>query len=212
MGQVQFNDGCLRGKIQVRYMTPYQVYQKYLALKQHFTNLKYDYFTYNGKVRASEHSFEIRKDKYFFYKLSKHKDVENFLVSNIIETGPDFWVGELKEDEPEEIYTRWKKRKESLTYTFKDDLSRLEEDFDKNFVVEKYGHPHLLRLYLRKEVCIETMCILDMLVNYSNSWNKKLQKDLIWEDKYTIIKKYRPFLSIDTDKFRAITLNYFRNE
>jgi len=56
------------------------------------------------------------------------------------------------------------------------------------------------------------MCILDMLVNYSNSWNKKLQKDLIWEDKYTIIKKYRPFLSIDTDKFRAITLNYFRNE
>ena len=55
------------------------------------------------------------------------------------------------------------------------------------------------------------MCILDMLVNYSKTWNKFLQKDLIWEDKYTIITKYRPFLSIDLDKFKAITLDYFND-
>jgi hypothetical protein len=118
----------------------------------------------------------------------------------------------LRESAPEDIYRKWKKRQESLTYTFTNDLSKMDEDFDKNFKVEKYGHPLLLRLYLRDDICIETMCILDMLVNYSNSWNKILKNDLIWEDKYTIIKKYRPFLSINTDKFKSIVLDYFNNE
>lgn len=201
----------LRGQYRNYFMTPFEVYTKYIALKNHFTQEKYDYFTYGGKVRAKESSFEIRKDKYFFYKLSKHKDIENFLLANILEGGKDFWVGELSSTAPEEVYRKWKKRQESLTYTFKDDLTRMDDDFDKNFKVDQYGHPLLLRLYLRDEVCIETMCILDMLVNYSNSWNKYLKKDLIWEDKYTIIKKYRPFLSINTDKFKSIVLDYFNN-
>tara|TARA_R110001592_G_scaffold245520_2_gene506917 strand:- start:694 stop:1284 length:591 start_codon:yes stop_codon:yes gene_type:complete len=190
-------------------MTPYQVYTKYIALKNHFTQKNYDFFTYGGKVRAKESSFEIRKDKYFFYKLSKHKDVQNFLLANLLDGGKDFWVGTMRDSGPEEVYRDWKKRQESLTYTFKNDLTKLNDDFDSNFRNEKYGHPHLLRLYLRGDVCIETMCILDMLVNYSTSWNKFLEKDLIWSDKYTIIKKYKPFLSINTDKMKAITLEYF---
>lgn len=192
-------------------ISPYEVYIKYLALKQHFTTEHYNYFTYNGKVRASEHAFNIRKDKYFFMKLSKHKDVENFLLANIVDGDKDFWIGEMRETAPEDVYRNWKKRQEALTYTYKNELENLDKDFDKNFAVEKYGHPHLLRLYLRNEVCIETMCILDMLVNYSKTWNKFLQKDLIWEDKYTIITKYRPFLSINLDKFKAITLDYFND-
>jgi hypothetical protein len=39
-------------------VTGYEVYKMYLALKQHFTKESYDYHTYNGKVRASEQSFE----------------------------------------------------------------------------------------------------------------------------------------------------------
>jgi hypothetical protein len=115
----------------------------------------------------------------------------------------------MRDSGPEEVYRDWKKRQESLTYTFKNYLKKLNYDLDSNFRNEKYGHPHLLRLYLRGDVCIETMCILDMLVNYSTPWNKFLEKDLIWSDKYTIIKKYKPFLSINTDKMKAITLEYF---
>ena len=199
----------MRGVVAI--VDPYEVYIKYLALKSHFSDLNYDYFKYNGKVKAWRSTFDTRKDKYFFYKLSKHKDIENFLLANILEGGKDFWVGELRDTAPEDIYRKWKKRQESLTYTFKDDLTRMDDDFDKNFKVDQYGHPLLLRLYLRDEVCIETMCILDMLVNYSKTWNKYLKKDLIWEDKYTIIKKYRPFLSINTDKFKSIVLDYFNN-
>ena len=73
----------LRGRYRNYFMTPFEVYTKYIALKNHFSQERYDYFTYGGKVRAKESSFEIRKDKYFFYKLSKHKDIENFLLANI---------------------------------------------------------------------------------------------------------------------------------
>lgn len=190
-------------------MTPFEVYKKYIALKNHFTQKNYDYFKYNGQVKVNAQTFETRRDKYFFYKLSKRKDVEEFLLANLVDGSRDFWIGEMREHIPEEIYRKWRKRKESLTYTFKEDISKMKDDFDSNFKVEKYGHPYLLRMYLRQEVCIETMIILDMLVDYANVWNKKLKNDLLWTEVYHIMCKYRPFLSIDLDKFKKVTINTF---
>lgn len=51
-------------------MTGFEVYKMYLALKQHFTKEKYDFYKYNGKVRANEKSFEESSDRYFFKKLA----------------------------------------------------------------------------------------------------------------------------------------------
>ena len=47
-------------------MTGFDVYKTYLALKLHFTKDKYNYFTFNGKSRASQSAFDKRKDRYFF--------------------------------------------------------------------------------------------------------------------------------------------------
>lgn len=190
-------------------MDPFEVYTKYVALKNHFTQKSYDYHKYHGRVKVKRETFETRKDKYFFYKLSKHKDVENFLLSNFVDGTQDFWVGNIRENAPEEIYRKWKKRQESLTYTYTQDLAKLSDDFDSNFKVEKYGHPHLLRLYLRQDVCIETMIILDMLVNYTKVWKKSLSQDLIFEQVYTKISKYRPFMNVDLPKFKKVTINTF---
>ena len=68
---------------------PFEVYQKYLSLKQHFSKKDYDYFKFNGKVRASASSFEKRKDKHHFIRLSKiYKDEEitKFFVSNFVKS------------------------------------------------------------------------------------------------------------------------------
>ena len=70
-------------------VTPFEVYQKYLSLKQHFNREEYDYFKFRGKVRASESSFDKRKDKYHFIRLSKiYKDEEltKFFVLTKFET------------------------------------------------------------------------------------------------------------------------------
>lgn len=190
-------------------MDPFDTYTLYIALKNHFSQKSYDFFKYGGAVKVKRETFETRKDKYFFYKLSKRKDVQDFLVANFVDGNKDFWVGSIKEEAPDQIFIKWKKRQESLTYTYIQDLDRLDSDFDKNFTVEKYGHPLLLRLYLRQDICIETMVILDMLLNYTKVWNKKLSKDLIFEEVYTKMTKYKPFLSIDLPKFKSITINKF---
>lgn len=199
----------LRARYRNYIMDPFDTYTMYVALKNHFTQKSYDYFKYNGHVKVKRETFDTRKDKYFFYKLSKRKDIQDFLVANFVDGNKDFWVGSIREEAPDLIFTKWKKRQESLTYTFTQDLDRLNSDFDFNFKVERYGHPLLLRLYLRQDICIETMIILDMLVNYTKVWGKKLEKDLIFDEIYFKMIKYRPFLSIDLNKFKTITINKF---
>ena len=47
-------------------MDAYEAYQKYLALRTHFKDDKYDYHRYHGKLKANRDRFEVRRDKYSF--------------------------------------------------------------------------------------------------------------------------------------------------
>ena len=120
----------MRGRI--LQVDPYDAYVKYLALKSHFSDPKYDFIKYNGKVKAWRTTFETRKDKYFFYKLSKKKDPVEFLIANFVDND-DFYIGDIREDRANQVYMDFKKRQQALSYTFKSDLSKLKEDFKEIF-------------------------------------------------------------------------------
>ena len=98
-------------------MTPFESFKLYTAIKNHFTVDSYDYFKYNGKVRVTEISFETRKDKYMFYKLSKHEDPLTFLVS-IFSNKNKVWVGNMFDLEYQLVYNEFLRRKQSLSYMF----------------------------------------------------------------------------------------------
>ena len=192
-------------------MDAFGAYKTYLALKSHFHNTTYDYFKYNGRTRASAKTFDNRRDKYFFHKLSKRDDCLHFLVSNFLEG--DCWVGDLvNEQSAEKTYRAWKKRIESLTYIFKNDLDKLDLDFNKNFEVIDGQHPLLLKLYLRKQVSPETVLILNDLVSFFKMWNKKITDTVIWPNEYQKLKKYRPFFTIDLEHYRNIVLDFFHQK
>jgi len=190
-------------------LEPFEAYQRYIAIKRHFSG-KYDYFKYNGKVNVSKEKFDTRRDKYLFYKLSKKKEVVNYLLANVINDGPDFWVGNVRDDQADKVYNDWKRRQETLSYTFKQDLFKLKDVFDDNFKVPQNSHPHLMLLFMRNEICIETIIILDMLINYSKLWNKVLTSDIIWSNIYFRMVNYKPFLSIKLDKYKKIALDHFK--
>ena len=110
-------------------VTPFETYQTYLSMKSHFTNRKYDFFKYGGKSRATMASFNKRKDKYWFEKTSrKYSDEEvlNFLLANFVSTDnpQNLWIGEII-NSGERNYSQWMKRKQSLTYLFKEQSSEL---------------------------------------------------------------------------------------
>lgn len=191
-------------------MSAFECYKEYLAIKQHFTKPNYDYFKYNGKVKVNVDSFNGRKDKLFFQKLAKHPDVHNFLVANLSEN-EKLWIKDLAySEDAEKRYKEWLKRKQSLSYSFKNDLNHLTTKFDDNFVItSKDPHPYLLKLYLGKFVSLETVCILLDLTGAKKHWDKKMQYDLVYDSVKIKIEKYTPFVQYDKEKIKKIVVDFF---
>jgi hypothetical protein len=190
-------------------MSPFECYKTYLALKQHFTRDSYDFHKYGGKVSASVKSFESRRDRFYFDKLSKLRDPTSFILANIIHD-PNVWVGDLvTNDLSDKRYKDWAKRKQSLTYSFRDELGSLDPDFDSNFKMESGGHPPLLRLYISGRISLETLVILVHLTKCFAMWNRALEHDPVWKEVARKIVKYQPFMKYDLKKFKEIVLEKF---
>ncbi len=175
-------------------------------MKMHFTS-DYDYFKYNGKIKADLASFETRKDKYQFYKMSKKKDWFNYILSNLV--AEEMWIGNMLTSEGEQRHLDWMKRTQSLGYHFARDIGQLRDDFNDNFIVEDNSHPFALKLYLRKTISLETLIILDSLAGIFKHWNKKLANDPMWKEVGTLASKYRKFISFDHQKMKEIILTRF---
>lgn len=190
-------------------MSAFEVYKEYVALKQHFTRTDYDYIKYNGHVNANSTSFSKRKDKVFFEKLSKHPEVHEFLIANLSDN-PKLWIRDLAYSESAEIkYKNWRKRQQSLSYTFKQDLSKLDYSFNNNFLCKDNEHPLILRLYLANEISLETLCLLLDMTGAMKHWDSKLEYDPTYDSYRLKIVKYTPFIKCDREKMRKLVLDYF---
>lgn len=183
-------------------------YRTYLALKNHFTKEKYDYHKYRGKVRATNAAFYKRKDRFWFEKFARQKndkEVEEFFVSNFVHTTDPgtMWIGEMIK-EGEDRYIDWKKKIQSLSYVFKEEVTTL---FDAQYLDGVFdcskGHPPILKSYLGGNTSLETMVICDKILGYRENFDKKLN-DPVWETVSIKIKKYSPFLNIDVPNYKKI--------
>jgi len=189
-------------------VTPFETYQHYLSLKNHFTNPKYDFFKYGAKTRASVTSFNKRKDKYWFEKTSRkysNEEVVDFLVSNFAasDNPQNLWIGEII-NSGERTYADWRKRKQSSTYLFKEQSNELlSENKLENLFNCSNGHPKILKEYLSSRLSLENFVILDKVFHFSKNFDKKLQ-DPVWEIVSLKLKKYSPFINIDVFQYKKI--------
>jgi hypothetical protein len=190
-------------------MSAFECYKEYLSLKNHFSNPTYDYFRYNGKSKASATTFETRKDKLYFQKLAKHPDPKNFIMSNLLENNR-LWIKEIAYSETaNKVYTEWLKRQQSLIYLFTQEINYLKEDFNSNFIIKNNEHPYCIKLFLRKELSLESLIILVDLAKCMKYWSKKLEYDPSYSEISTKIIKYRPFLNYDKEKVKKIVIDKF---
>jgi hypothetical protein len=189
-------------------LEPFESYQKYLALKNHFTNKKYNYFTYNGKVKANLQSFYKRKDRFWFEKLSRNKtdeEILNFFVANFAscDDPQSLWIGQIIK-EGEDNYKNWMRKTQSLSYIFKEEIGIFNsKNFDEMFSIQGNKHPLIIKNYLQKKISLETLIILNNILEYTKEFDKKLQ-DPVWEFISMRIQKYAPFIHIDVNKFKQL--------
>ena len=136
------------------------------------------------------------------------KDPVEFLIANFVDND-DFYVGDIRDDKANEVYMEYKKRQQALSYTFKSDLSKMKEDFNDNIIVPQNEHPYLLRLYMRKDICIETLTLINRCVKIFNYWDKEMEGDVMWPNIKMKAEKFSPFLNVDINKYREIILSNF---
>jgi hypothetical protein len=185
----------------------YSAFALYNSLKLHFSSPSYDYFKYHGKTNVSESSFMKRKDKYSFYKLSRKYNLEelkNYYISNFLE-GDVKWVGAISGLEGEETYKKWQSRNQRLTYQFEQDIIYLFNKYELKDILSVSGsYPKLLEEMMQENVMIETVVILNDMMNFFPMWQKKISDDIIWPNWKLKLEKYAPFLYYDKAKFKAI--------
>ncbi len=189
-------------------MNAFAVFQEYIALKNHFSSSSYNYHQYSGKTPIKVSSLEKRNDKYQFSKLAKKKHYKELLLANFVERR-DMWIGDLIEEDAEQVYVQWRKKIESLTYYFKNDLDMLDNDFKRNFKIKEGQHPFLLKLYLQSQISLETLVILDSIIGFVETWDEKIREKYIWPDVSLKIKRYRDFLKINKEKCKEVFLKKF---
>ena len=188
-------------------MNGLEAYASYLAVRNHFKT-DYDYFKYNGKIKVNEDKFRTRRDHYQFEKLARIYDREKFiqyLVANFIQD-EDYILG-MSQGRAMMNHKKWQKNIESFNYQFKEDIQTLREyhsQFDSLFITGADGevHPFAFKLYLREKININTLVVLNKLINYSGVWSK--QENTMLNDFLFVLNKYTPFMysyvSVDETK------------
>jgi len=188
-------------------MNAQEALQMFLALKLHFSTESYDIFKYKGQIKKLP-DLAKRKDKFQIQKIARHPDPQGLIIANLIRS-PNLWTGDIVSAEGFANYKSWQKRIEALTYTFQEDIKKLNhENLVENFKADDGSHPYALRLYLGDHICLETLVIINSLIDFYSHWDRKLKDDLVWKEIRLVIPKYQPFLKdkYNKDKFKNIFL------
>lgn len=194
-------------------MTGFDVYKLYLSVKLHFTSDKYNFFQYQGKSKASQASYEKRKDKYFFEKLANkytYDTLVEYFVSQFV-AEQDVWLGDIVKAKGERVYYNWRKNNHVLSNKFENELVQLlslipspyQENIDKLFTCGSGTHPLIVKAYLKKSISLETLVIMENVFSFTHHIDKHIS-DPLWKSIMKKIIKYSPFLNINVSDYKKI--------
>jgi len=188
-------------------MTGFKAFRYYIALKLHFTKEKFNVFENKGHIKGSYATFNARNDKYLFEKLArkfpKDQDIIQFIVANL-SIGNDNIIYGM--EEAEENYIQWIKRKQSITHTFLNDINTIQLESEKNnFNLDQIINctlnqfPYIIKLYLGKLICMESIVILNDFIPMIAKWKQEPSLILL-ENDILRIEKLKGFVKYNRDK------------
>ena len=183
----------------------YEIYCLYLALKQHFTVDKYDFFKYNGKTKnVSKESFLARKDRFQFERLArKCENPMTHIMVNLLQDKT--WIGDMLDDDAFESTLHYVKKVQSMSYIFKNEIEKYDNLKDL-FKMQDNGYPMFLNEYMRGDLSFETIIILDAFIGFIAKFDAQFKDDYLWSKFSTKARKFAPFLlrEFDKNKFKDL--------
>lgn len=191
-------------------LDPFYASLLFRSLKCHFTQEKYDYHLYNGKVGgssvAAKNAFESKKTKYVWAKLAKHADPVGLVVSNLIQD-PDTYITEVVNDKGLNTYSKWDVRHASRYYNLEKELKRFDSVSQIFNVGPDDEMPLIYEMYISEEISPETIVLLDSLRPILEM-TKDNKHPLVAQHNLKL-RKYRSFVDIDRRKAFNIMTRIF---
>lgn len=186
-------------------VTGYDACCLYRAIKLHF-NTEYDYFKYSGKIKYTPSQFQTNKHRFTYEKLAKKfsdDDLKNFYIANFI-NNENVWIHELLQQDANDVFIQFVKRKQSLSYMFENDLMNIFDTHDPKrlFKSNSKEFPVLLTKLLQNEICIETVIIMNRFLKFIHNWDETIKDDIVWPHVRRVLLKYEPFIEYDKIKFK----------
>lgn len=192
------------------------VYTLYLQLKNHF-NGRGDVIKTNWTMKVSDASYQKRKDKFFFERLSGKftlKELCLIFIGNLM-ANESMWVGEISDGDAISFYKTYIARLKRMNIRYEEDikniyyvakklgLSALKEIFQYN--TEK-NSSIIFKMLQAGQISFETFLMLDTFLNIIDSHDA--HDDIIWS-KYSVrLKAYRKILVLDkthcTEVFKSV--------
>ena len=170
----------------------YEVYVMYLALQRHFST-NYDYFLYNGKVKASMNAYSARSDMFSFEKLSKiirKEDREDFFVAHFLDN-PKEWIRNMSKQKMEEYKAFYK----NFPSKFEQDMHFVKLNGPSKMIFcDGSGIPTIHKNVISKNISLESIIVLDMIFPFLNKHEEKVKVPFVWPEYIEKINNYRPFV------------------
>ena len=111
----------------------------------------------------------------------------------------------MLQEEAVKRYNKHKKVLQSLSYTFESDCKKLFADGNPNDLIRTNGeYPKLLTMALQRDITVETLCILNSVLNFFPMWSSKISDTIRWPEFRTKVLKFTAFLPRDVVKYKMI--------
>jgi hypothetical protein len=201
--------------------TTFSAWVVYQGIYAHFTR-DYDYFKFNGKgnwnsVDSMQRSFAKQEvngnfsmQRKIFKDIGKEFTNKEALIYFYLSQFTNGVVYPTHFDS--DFYDEYTERMNNFDFTIKKDmmevkryLDKFEVNFDDIFKVDGINHPTILKMGLSKTISLETVAVLDMILNFVSNIDKTLD-DPLWSDQSKLVKNYKPFLSVDINKQKKIIM------
>jgi hypothetical protein len=184
----------------------YDCFKAFVALKLHFNTDTYDIHQQKGRLRITPDAYSKRQDYFLFERLVKRhpNDYKKLLLANFAYAN----VGHITEVSDERL-DEWVRRRQSLSYLFKQDLEKITaHTLEQSFKIGT-GHPELFRLFLGNKIMIETVALLEHEHQFLSKWNVAMETDFIWKSIGRHLIKFRGFIAPRTEMVRKVSSSIF---
>ena len=172
-------------------MNGYETFRICQSLKLHFAQESFDAVKYHFKTGAKPGPFQHHRNKFFYEKIGRKYDTKERLIDYFTANwiGGATWVGDMEE----ERLTKFEKNMQSIVYLFKEDLKIIHEE-QPNFNLALKG-PLIIDLLIPSRIHLETVALLDILVNFLKDLRVSLDDPLeMYSWQIMRAQKYRKLL------------------